>query len=58
MKLLLTSGGIKNKSLESALVELLEKPICESNALIVLTGIYPFRGGGGMALQAISRSGL
>ncbi|MEP6755645.1 MAG: Type 1 glutamine amidotransferase-like domain-containing protein [Chthonomonadales bacterium] len=54
MKLLLTSGGIKNGSLESALVELLGKPICESNALIVLTGIYPFLGGGGMAMQAIN----
>lgn len=54
MELLLTSSGIENGSLENALVELLGKPICESTALFVPTGIYPFRGGGGMALQAIS----
>lgn len=54
MKLLLTSGGIKNVSLENALVDLLGKPISESSALFIPTGIYPFRGGGEMALQAIS----
>jgi dipeptidase E len=40
MKLLLTSAGIKNPSLENALVELLGKPIAESNALCIPTGSY------------------
>jgi dipeptidase E len=37
MKLLLTSGGITNPSIEAALVELLGKPIAESNALCIPT---------------------
>ena len=45
MKLLLTSSGIRNKSIRNALVELLGKPIAEANALFVPTGVYPFRGG-------------
>ena len=45
MKLLLTSSGIANRSIENALVDLLGKPIAESKALFVPTGIYPFRGG-------------
>ena len=45
MKLLLTSAGINNKSIRKALVDLLGKPIEESNALFVPTGVYPFRGG-------------
>lgn len=45
MKLLLTSSGIANGTIENALVELLGKPIAESKALFVPTGIYPFRGG-------------
>jgi len=53
MKLLLTSGGIKNTSIHEALVELLGKPIAESSALFVPTAIYPFPGGAGMAWQAI-----
>ena len=32
MKLLLTSAGIKNPSIESALVDLLGKPISEASA--------------------------
>lgn len=54
MKLLLTSSGISNKSIEDALVGLLGKPIAESSALIVATGMYPFRDGPGGAWQAIS----
>ncbi len=54
MKLLLTSGGIKNASIREALVELLGKPIAESTALFIPTGIYPFPGGAGMAWKAIS----
>jgi dipeptidase E len=54
MKYLLTSAGIKNTSIQNALVELLGKPIAESSALIIPTAIYPFPGGAGMAWQAIS----
>lgn len=53
MKLLLTSAGIKNKSIHNALVDLLGKPIAESSALFIPSGIYPFPGGAGMAWQAI-----
>src|SRR5690349_20208020 len=54
LKLLLTSGGVKNTSIRNALVELLGKPIAESTALFVPTGIYPFPGGAGMAWKALS----
>lgn len=40
MKLLLTSGGIKNPSIHQALVDLLGKPISESNALCIPTAGY------------------
>lgn len=40
MKLLLTSAGIKNKSIHDALVELLGRPIAESNALCIPTASY------------------
>jgi dipeptidase E len=40
MKLLLTSAGIKNASIREALVELLGKPIAESDALCIPTGLY------------------
>jgi dipeptidase E len=53
MKLLLTSAGIKNASIHSTLVELLGKPIAESNALFIPTGIYPFPNGPVMACRAI-----
>jgi dipeptidase E len=53
MKLLLTSSGISNKSIHNALVDLLGKPIAESNALFIPTAIYPFPHGARMAWQAI-----
>lgn len=53
MKLLLTSSGISNGSIHAALLDLLGKPIAESNALFIPTGIYPFPRGGRMAWQAI-----
>jgi dipeptidase E len=53
MKLLLTSSGISNPSIADALVDLLGKPIAESSALFIPTGIYPFPGGADMAWQAI-----
>ncbi|HEY7017961.1 MAG TPA: Type 1 glutamine amidotransferase-like domain-containing protein, partial [Gaiellaceae bacterium] len=40
MKLLLTSAGIKNASIQDALVELLGKPIAESDALCIPTALY------------------
>ena len=45
MKFLLTSSGIRNTSIEAALVELLGKPIAESSALCIPTGVQPFPGG-------------
>ena len=53
MKLLLTSSGISNPTIRAALVDLLGKPIAESNALIVPTGIYPFSVGAAMAYKAV-----
>ncbi|MFZ0546023.1 MAG: Type 1 glutamine amidotransferase-like domain-containing protein [Candidatus Promineifilaceae bacterium] len=54
MKFLLTSSGIKNKSIHEALVDLLGKPIAESNALCIPTAILPFPGGPLMAYRFIS----
>jgi dipeptidase E len=40
VKLLLTSAGIKNPSIDDALVDLLGKPIAESDALCIPTALY------------------
>jgi dipeptidase E len=40
LKLLLTSAGVKNLSIHNALVDLLGKPIAESNALCIPTAQY------------------
>jgi dipeptidase E len=40
MKLLLTSAGIKNASMHNVLVDLLGKPIADSNALCIPTAQY------------------
>ena len=40
MKLLLTSGGIKNASIRSALLDMLGKPIEDANALAIPTAMY------------------
>jgi dipeptidase E len=45
MRFLLTSAGIKNTSINDALVNLLGKPVAESSALCIPTGVYPFPGG-------------
>jgi dipeptidase E len=37
VKLLLTSGGITNDSIRNVLVEMLGKPIAESDALLIPT---------------------
>ena len=57
MKLLLTSGGITNPSIERALVELLGKPIAESSALCVATAIYAGSGGMDRAYRFIAGRG-
>ncbi|HEY3779638.1 MAG TPA: Type 1 glutamine amidotransferase-like domain-containing protein [Fimbriimonadaceae bacterium] len=54
MKLLLTSSGISNPSINNALVELLGKPISECNALCIPTAIYPFSVGPSMAYKFIT----
>jgi dipeptidase E len=40
LKLLLTSAGVKNASIHNALVDLLGKPVAESNALCIPTAQY------------------
>jgi dipeptidase E len=52
VKLLLTSAGIKNTSVQNALVDLLGKPIAESNALCIPTATYA--SGKGMAYGFIT----
>jgi dipeptidase E len=54
VKLLLTSSGISNASIHDALLELLDKPIAECNALCIPTGVQPFPGGPGHVYRFIS----
>jgi len=56
MKFLLTSAGINNKSINDALVDMLGKPIADSNALCIPTALYghPWVGPGVNAWQFIS----
>lgn len=56
MKFLLTSGGINNKSIQDALVDMLGKPIADSNALCIPTAMYghPWVGPGIKAWEFIS----
>ena len=56
MKLLLTSGGVTNTTIREALVDLLGKPIADSNALCIPTAQYghPRVGPGEKAWQFIS----
>src|SRR3954467_10830813 len=56
MKLLLTSAGVKNPTIESALVDLLAKPIGEASALCIPTAMYghPWVGPGVKAWEFIS----
>src|SRR4051795_5860425 len=56
MKLLLTSSGILNASIDNALVDLLGKPIAESSALCIPTGVQPFAGGPSHVYRFISGS--
>lgn len=56
MKFLLTSGGITNKSIHDELVDMLGKPIADSNALCIPTAMYghPWVGPGIKAWEFIS----
>ncbi|MFC4456649.1 Type 1 glutamine amidotransferase-like domain-containing protein [Deinococcus sonorensis] len=54
MKLLLTSAGITNPSIHSALEGLLGKPVAEASALCIPTAILPFPGGPFMAYRFLS----
>ena len=54
MRLLLTSSGMRDPSINEALIELLGKPIAESSALCIATGMYPFAGGPVGAYRFIS----
>src|SRR3954462_9314596 len=56
MKLLLTSAGITNTTIHGALVDLLGKPIAESSALCIPTGVQPFPGGPSHVYRFISGS--
>lgn len=53
MRLLLTSSGISNASILDALIELLGKPVAESRALVVPTGVHPFSVGPEMAARLV-----
>lgn len=57
MKLLLTSGGVKNPSIHKALLSLLDKPIAECNALCIPTASYANRNGIANAWLFISGKG-
>ena len=56
MRFLLTSAGITNTSIHDALVGLLDKPIAESSALCIPTGVQPFPGGPSHVYRFISGS--
>ena len=54
MRYLLTSSGIRNPTIQDALVDLLGKPIAEASALCIPTGVYPFSVGPSMAYRFIT----
>jgi dipeptidase E len=54
VRFLLCSSGISNPSIHEALVDLLGKPIAESDALCIPTGVQPFPGGPSHVYQFIS----
>lgn len=54
MKFLLTSAGIKNASINNALLDLLGKPIAESSALCIPTASYALSNGPVLAWRFIS----
>ncbi|MFS2135034.1 Type 1 glutamine amidotransferase-like domain-containing protein [Duganella sp. Dugasp56] len=56
MKLLLTSAGISNASIQAALIDLLGKPVAEASALFIPTAIYALPNGGDIARRVIRGS--
>lgn len=54
MKLLLTSGGVRNTTIRGALDGLLPKPLGECRALLVTTSSYALRNGADMAYQYVT----
>ena len=54
LRLLLTSAGIKNTSIHTALVDLLGKPIADSRALCIPTASHANPGGAGQAWKFIA----
>jgi dipeptidase E len=54
VKFLICSSGVSNPSIHDALVELLGKPIAESCALCIPTGVQPFPGGPSHVYRFIS----
>ncbi|MER5638051.1 Type 1 glutamine amidotransferase-like domain-containing protein [Kitasatospora sp. NPDC002227] len=54
MKLLLTSGGVSNRSIRDALADLLGKPIAESTALCIPTAMYGMPGTAVMTWRQIA----
>jgi dipeptidase E len=56
LRFLLTSAGITNATIDSALVDLLGKTIAESSALCIPTGVQPFAGGPSHVYRFISGS--
>ena len=57
MKLLLTSGGVTNPSIRTALVELLGKPVEESHALVVPTAQWGHPMCGTRSVQGLIAAG-
>jgi len=53
MKLLLTSAGISNESIHTALRDLLGKPVAEASALFIPTAIYAIPNGPGLSRGVI-----
>jgi dipeptidase E len=53
MKFLLTSAGISNDSIRTALVDLLGKPIAKSSALYIPTALYANANGPAMVARQI-----
>ena len=53
MKLLLTSIGIANDSIRTALVDLLGKPIAEAKAICIPTALYGYAGGSNFVWQKL-----
>jgi dipeptidase E len=54
MRLLLTSGGVKNPTIRAALDDLLPKPLAECSALCITTSSYALRTGPEMAYKFIT----